>query len=64
MLPTSISLRCSVSCVALDIRRMATAADTAYTMPMIASCGMRVFRCVRVNAKIAAPMKVKPREKR
>jgi hypothetical protein len=43
---------------------MATAAETAYTIPMIASCGMRVFRWVRVNAKIAAPIKVKPREKR
>ncbi len=30
---------------------------------MIASCGMRVFWCVFVNAKIAAPRSVKPSEK-
>ncbi len=64
MLPTSISLRCSVSCVALDITRIATAAETAYTIPMMASCGMRVFRWTREMAKIAAPRNVKPSEKR
>ena len=33
-------------------------------MPMMASWGMRVFRWTRENAKIAAPRKVKPSEKK
>jgi len=42
----------------------AIAADTAYTIPMIASRGMRVFRWEREKAKIAAPRNVNPRENR
>ena len=43
---------------------IAPAADTAYTMPMIASCGMRVSRCTRVSAKIAAPTIVNPSDQK
>src|SRR5256714_9167761 len=60
MFPTSISLRCSVSPVALLISKMAIAEATEYAIPMNASCGMWPRR-VRASAKIPAPKKVNPR---
>jgi hypothetical protein len=48
--------------VAFDMTRIATAADTAYTIPMTASWGIRVLRCTRENEKTAAPRNVNPRE--
>ena len=44
MLPTSMSLRCSLSDVAWLIARIVAAEATAYAIPMIASCGMRAWR--------------------
>ena len=60
MLPTSMSLRCSLSEVALLMARIAAAEATAYAMPMIASCGIRARRDLIVE-KTAAPTKVKAR---
>jgi hypothetical protein len=52
-----MSLRCSACEVDFDIARMEAADATAYAIPMIASCGIRVFR-IRTNEKIAAPTSV------
>ena len=60
MFPTSMSLRCSLSDVALLMARMAAADATAYEMPMMASWGMRARR-LRMVEKMAAPTKVKAR---
>ena len=60
MLPTSMSLRCSPSEVALLIARIVAADATAYAMPMIASCGMRARR-LRMVENRTAPRKVKAR---
>src|SRR6267143_3565735 len=61
MLPTSMSLRCSLSEVALLMARIEAADATAYEMPMIASWGMRARRA-RMVEKMAAPTKVKASE--
>ena len=60
MFPTSMSLRCSASRVALLIARMEAAEATAYEMPMMASWGMRALR-LRTIEKTAAPRNVKAR---
>src|SRR4051812_24418225 len=60
MFPTNMSLRCSVSPVALLIAKMAAADAIAYEMPMNASSGMR-RRFERTREKISAPRNVNAR---
>ena len=60
MLPTSMSLRCSLSEVALLMARIDAAEATAYAMPMIASCGMRA-RLLRIVENTKAPRNVNAR---